>query len=84
LEALEDFSSNQYLLIFCFAVCKAVIKSLDKNESVAFAGITLEKLVDVFQLNVDTADEELYVNYCYAASMSSMSLPPGLDPDVNE
>jgi hypothetical protein len=70
LEALEDFSSNQYLLIFCFAVYKAVIESLDANEKDAFAGMTLGKLVDVFELNYDTADEELYINYCFAVCHS--------------
>jgi hypothetical protein len=48
LEYLETFSSDEFLLMTCFAIYKGIIESLDTNESVAFAGMTLEKLVDVF------------------------------------
>jgi hypothetical protein len=81
LETLEAFSSNQPLLDTCFLVYRAVIESLDENESAAFAGMTLGKLVDVFELNYETADEEFYKNYCVALGNN---LKPGLDLVVNK
>jgi hypothetical protein len=66
LEYLETFSSDQFLLATCFRVYNDIIESLDTNESVAFAGMTLGKLVDVFQLNIETHDENLYCQYCIA------------------
>jgi hypothetical protein len=80
LETLEAFSSDQSLLISCFALHAAVIDSLDEHESAAFAGMTLGKLVDVFELNYETADDAMfYFNYCYSAGNS---IGPGLDLDV--
>jgi hypothetical protein len=79
LETLEAFSSNQRLLISCFALHATVIDSLDENESVAFAGVTLGKLVDVYELNCETADAKFYFHYCYSVGNS---IDPGLDLDV--
>ena len=45
LECLETSSSDQVHLITCITLYKAVIKNLDTNESAAFVGMTLEKLV---------------------------------------
>jgi hypothetical protein len=72
LETLEAFSSNQPLLCICFVLHKAVIESLgvNGNESEAFAGMTLEKLVDVFELNYETADEQFYKFYCFSVGHS--------------
>jgi hypothetical protein len=66
LESLETFSSDQFLLVTCFALYKGVIESLDTNESVAFTGMTLGKLVDVFQLNLETQNGYFYQHYCIA------------------
>jgi hypothetical protein len=70
LEYLETFSSDQFLLMTCFAIYKGVIESLDTNESVAFTGMTLGKLVDVFQLNFETQDAYFYHHYCIAVGIS--------------
>jgi hypothetical protein len=70
LECLETFSSDQFLLATCFMVYRGVIGSLDTNESVAFAGMILGKLVDVYDLNYETADEGLYYYYCHAVGSS--------------
>jgi hypothetical protein len=80
LERLETFSSNQFLLITVFALYKAVIESLDENESAAFAGMTLGKLVDVFQLNFETQDERFYHHYC---SVVGSSFDPGHEVSNN-
>jgi hypothetical protein len=79
LESLEAFSSDQFLLTSCFTVHNAVIESLDEIESAAFAGMTLGKLVDVFELNLETADAKFYQHYCLAVSIG---LGPHLDDDV--
>jgi hypothetical protein len=70
LECLVTFSSDQSLLVTCFAVYNAVIESLGKNESVTFAAMSLAKLVDVFELNYKTAHGMLYRHYCVAVSHS--------------
>jgi hypothetical protein len=70
LESLETFSSDQFLLVTCFAVYRAVIKSLNTNESVDFAGMILEKLVDVFQINFETQDGYFYRHYCITVNSS--------------
>jgi hypothetical protein len=70
LERLEAFSSDQFVLVTCLAVYRAVIEDLDDIESAAFAGMTLEKLVDVFQLNLETADAMCYQSYCVAVGSS--------------
>jgi hypothetical protein len=70
LENLEAFSPDRFLLISCFGVHRAVIESLDDNESAAFAEMTLEKLVDVFQLNLETADAMCYQSYCFSVGSS--------------
>jgi hypothetical protein len=62
LETLEAFSSDQFILISCFGVHKAVIESLNANESVSLSGMTLEKLLDVVQLNFEIADETFTTN----------------------
>jgi hypothetical protein len=79
LETLEVFSSHQRVLPTCFALHNAVIDSLDEHESAAFAGMTLGKLVDVFELNLETADAKFYQHYCLAVSIG---LGPHLDDDV--
>lgn len=81
LDALEDFSFNQPLLLACFAVHRAVIESLDGNERTSFAGMTLEYLLDVAELNFETADEQFYHCYCVAVLNS---FRPGLDLNVNK
>jgi hypothetical protein len=64
-ESLEAFSLDQFLLSRCFSVCATITASLMANESAAFAGmLILEKLVDVFDLNYQTANEMLYKKYC--------------------
>jgi hypothetical protein len=68
LKYLEAFSSDQFLLVSCFGVHQAVIESLDKSEASAFAGMTLEKTVDVFELNHGTAGTNLYQQYCVVVS----------------
>jgi hypothetical protein len=72
LETLEAFSSNQPLLCICFVFHKTVIESLgvNGNEAASFAGMTLEKLVDVFELNYETADEGFYKYYCFSVGNS--------------
>jgi hypothetical protein len=80
LECLETFSSDQFLLVTCFAVYLAVIESLDDNESAAFVGMTLEKLVDVFELNSETQDEKFYMHYCTAVGSS---FGPGNEVNFN-
>jgi hypothetical protein len=74
LESLESFSSDQFLLITCFSVFMSVNLTLDRNQSVAFAGRTLEKLVDAFQLNFETQSGYFYRHYCTAIGGS---LVPG-------
>jgi hypothetical protein len=80
LETLEDFTSDQPLLLACFAVHRAVIESLDGSEREYFAGMTLETLLDVAELNFDSADEQFYQYYCVAVLNS---FRPGLDLKVN-
>jgi hypothetical protein len=75
LERLEAFSSDRFLLISCFWVHRAVIESLDDNASADFAGLTLAKIVDVFELNSETQDEQFYLHYCL--SVGSSFGPPG-------
>jgi hypothetical protein len=70
LECLETFSLDQFLLITCFAVYMNVNLTLDRNESVAFAGRTLEKLVDAFELNFETQTGHFYHHYCIAVGSS--------------
>jgi hypothetical protein len=83
LETLEDFPSDQPLLLACFLVHRAVIESLDGNEREAFAGMTLETLLDVAELNFGTADEQFlfYKYYCVAVINS---FRPGLDLRVDK
>jgi hypothetical protein len=81
LEYLETFSSDQVLLRAGFALYRGVIEGLDNNASVAIAGMILGKLVDIFELNIETADEDFYFHYCSAVSMS---VPSAIDPDANE
>jgi hypothetical protein len=82
LETLEAFSSNQQAFLFkCFVLHKTVFDSLDENESQTFAGMILEKLVDVFELNYETVDEVFYKYYCGAVANS---FGPGLDLDVKK
>jgi hypothetical protein len=66
----DTFSSDQFLLIACFAVYGAAIEDLDKKESTAFLGMTLGKVVDVFQLNFETQDVFFYRHYCFAVGSS--------------
>jgi hypothetical protein len=70
LECLEAFSSDRFLLISCFSVHRSVIESLDDNASTAFAGLTLAKIVDVFELNSKTQDEKFYMHYCFSVGSS--------------
>ena len=70
LEYLEAFSSDRFLLITCFGLHRAISKSLDDNESAAFKGMTLTKIVDVFELNSETQDEHFYRRYCYSVGSS--------------
>jgi hypothetical protein len=76
LDCLETFS----LLTISFLLYKAVMKSLDEDELADFGGMTLGKLVDVFQLNFETADEHLYKYYCVAVSQS---FGPGREVNTN-
>jgi hypothetical protein len=76
LETLEDFTSDQPLLLACFAVHRAVIESLDGSEREHFAGMTLETLLDVAELNFERADEQFYQYYCVAVLNS---FGPGLE-----
>jgi hypothetical protein len=78
LETLEAFSSDQFVLISCLEVHQAVIKSLDNNEWTSFASMTLEKLLDVGELNFQTADGCFYANYCNTVFNC---FRPGLDLD---
>jgi hypothetical protein len=70
LECLEAFSSDQYLLISCFGVHSTVIESLGEDESTTFVGMTLEKVVDVFELNFETQNEQFYRHYCFFVGSS--------------
>jgi hypothetical protein len=81
LETLDDFSSDQPLLLACFALHKAVIASLDGKERDYFAGLTLEMLLDVAELNFESADEQFYQYYCVAALNS---FRPGLNLGVDK
>jgi hypothetical protein len=68
LESLEAFSSDQFLLLTYFALYSAVVASLNENKSAGT--MTLRKLVDVFELNYETADETLYYQYCQCVGNS--------------
>jgi hypothetical protein len=81
LEYLETFSSNQMLLRVGFELYRFILHCLNINEAADFAGMILGKLVDVFELNYETADDLFYCRYCTAVAVS-MSLPPGLDLDM--
>jgi hypothetical protein len=81
LETLEDFSSNQPLLLACFALHRAIIETLDGKERECFAAMTLEMLLEVAELNSESADEQFYQYYCVAVMNS---FRPGLDLRVNK
>jgi hypothetical protein len=70
LEYLESFSSNRPILISCFALYRAILCNLNATESTAFAGLIMEKLADVFELNCETTDELFYHFYCSAVGSS--------------
>jgi hypothetical protein len=70
LECLETFSSDHFLLITCFAIYIGVIESLDEIDRVPFVGMTLGKLVEVFQLNFESQDGYFYRHYCNAIGIS--------------
>jgi hypothetical protein len=80
LECLETFSSDQFLLGVCFTLHRVVAESLDEKDSAAFAGMTLEKLVDAFELNYRTADGMLYQHYCVTVAHS---FSPGREVDLS-
>jgi hypothetical protein len=81
LETLEDFSSDQPLLLACFALHKAIIETLDGNEREYFAAMTLETLLEVAEINSESADEQFYQYYCVAVLNS---FRPGLDLRVDK
>lgn len=66
LDYLESFTSNLPVLISCFEFHRVILRSLNANESAAFAGMILGKLVDVFELNHETTDVLFYQCYCLA------------------
>jgi hypothetical protein len=80
LETLEDFSSDQPLLLACFALHRAIIETLDGNEREHFAAMTLETLLEVAELNSESVDEQFYQYYCVAVMNS---FRPGLDLRVD-
>jgi hypothetical protein len=81
LESLEAFSSDQFLLTRCFTIHVSVMGSLSENRSAAFAGMMiLGKLVDVFELNYETANEMLYYQYC--VDVGNSLFLPGVCLDV--
>jgi hypothetical protein len=82
LEYLETLSSNQMLLRVGFELYRFILHSLNTNEAADFAGMILGKLVDVFELNYETADDFLYCRYCTAVAVT-MNLPLGLGLDMN-
>jgi hypothetical protein len=81
LEALEAFSPNEFLLIPCFGLHWAVIQSLGKYGSASFGEMTLGKLLDVFKLHAETADEVFYIHYCLSVGSC---FRPGLILNENE
>jgi hypothetical protein len=70
LEYLEAFSSDQFLLLSCFMLYRAVIESLDDIDKLSFAGMTLGKIVEVFEVNYETSNEYLYEQYCVVVTFS--------------
>jgi hypothetical protein len=84
LESLEAFSSDQLLLSGCISGCAIIMPSLNANESADFAAmLILEKLVDVFELNYQTADELLYYKYCLCVG-NSLFHPSGVRFEVKK
>jgi hypothetical protein len=70
LESLEAFSSDQHLVMTYFSVHTSVVASLNENDSATFAVMMIQKLVDVFELNYETANEKLYCQYCQCVGTS--------------
>jgi hypothetical protein len=70
LEYLESFSLNRPILISCFTLYEVILSNLNATESTAFAGLIMEKLADVFELNYETMDKLFYHFYCSAVGSS--------------